>query len=227
MPIVRVSIIQASEKNAIRREIIAESRKILLRYGVIELSRTITGYLKGNYNESVENFETYNGSNISSWRNFNWKSKHSAVSIVIPSEFVSKTGGSDQLSADSRIHTIAHVLINAAKIITKSESNDIDSYYENGTVYLYDNSSDGFNGYSKIIYDDFEKILSICHALLSDCDCPSDQKQRRRVEQGEVWGGCPKCTFTTNYCQTKNKELTKKGALEFFSVFSQICITRH
>ena len=220
MPIVATSIVQASERDAVWREIVARSRKILLRYGVIELSRTITGYLKGNYNESAENFETHNGANIPSWRNFNWKSKHSAVSIVIPSEFVLKAIGSDQISSDSRIHTIAHVLINAAKIITKSESSDIDSYYENGTIYLYDNSSDGFNGCSKIIFDDFEKILAICNSLLSDCECPSDHKQRKAVEQGEVWGGCPKCTFTTNYCQTKNKELTKKGAMEFFSLFS-------
>lgn len=220
MPIVATSIIQASERNAMRREIVAKSRKILLRYGVIELSRTITGYLKGNYNESAENFETHNGANVSSWRNFNWKSKHSAVSIVIPSEFVLKANGSDQLSSDSRIHTIAHVLINAAKIITKSESNDIDSYYENGTIYLYDNSSDGFNGCSKIVFNDFERILATCNSLLSDCECPSDPKQRESAKQGEVWGGCPKCTFTTNYCQTKNKELTKKGAVEFFSLFS-------
>jgi DEAD/DEAH box helicase domain-containing protein len=222
IPIVRTSIVQTSEKNAIHREIVAKSRKILLRYGVIELSRTITGYLKGNYNESTEDFETHNGSNISSWRNFNWKSKHSAVSIIIPSEFILKTSGIDQLSSDSRIHTITHVLINAAKIITKSESNDIDSYYENGIIYIYDNSSDGFNGCSKIIFEDFEKILTTCNALLSDCDCPSDPKQRKIVEQGEVWGGCPKCTFTTNYCQTKNKELTKIGSLEFFSVFSHL-----
>ena len=216
MPIVKTTIIQTSEKNAINREVITKSKKILLRYGIIELSRTITGYMKGNYNETIENFETYNGSNIPSWRNFNWKSKHSAVSIVIPSEFVLKTGGSEPLSADSRIHTIVHVLMNAVKIITKSEANDIDSYYENGTIYLYDNSSDGFNGCSKIIYDDFEKVLATCNLLLSDCDCPSDPKQRKLVGHGEVWGGCPKCTFTTNYCQTKNKELTKNGALEFF-----------
>jgi len=220
MPIVKTSIIQTSEKNAIHREISVKARKILLRYGVIELSRTITGYLKGNYNESSENFETYNRSNISSWRNFNWKSKHSAISITIPSEFILKTGGTDQLSSDSRIHTIAHVLINASKIITKSESNDIDSYYENGVIYLYDNSSDGFNGCSKIIYEDFEKILVTCNSLLLDCNCPSDPNQRKLVERWEEWGGCPKCTFTTNYCQTKNKELTKKGATEFFHIFS-------
>jgi len=222
IPIVRTSLLQTSERNAIRQEITANSRKLSLRYGIIELSRTISGYLKGNYNESVENFQTHNGSNIPSWRNFNWKSKHSSVSIVIPSEFVLKSGSESksQIATDPRIHTITHVLINAAKIITKSESNDIDAYYENGIIYLYDNSSDGFNGCSKIIYDEFEKVLNTCSSLLCDCDCPTDSMQKKLVKQGEKWGGCPKCTFTTNYCQTKNKELSKKEATDFFSIFS-------
>jgi DEAD/DEAH box helicase domain-containing protein len=88
-------------------------------------------------------------------------------------------------------------------------------YYEKGIIYLYDNSSDGFNGCSRIIYEEFEKVLSTGFSLLQDCDCPTDKTQKDEKE----WGGCPKCTFTTNYCQTKNKELSKKGAKEFFSAF--------
>ncbi len=216
IPIVRTSIIQTSERKAIHREIDVKSKKISLRYGIIELSRTITGYLKGNYNESTDKFETHNGNSISSWRNFQWKSKHSSVSIILPSGFISKTvsDSKSQIVSDSRIHTITHVLINAAKIITKSESNDIDAYYENGVIYLYDNSSDGFNGCSKIVFENFEKVLETSKLLLNDCDCSADKKQ-----SNEEWGGCPKCTFTTNYCQTKNRELSKNKAKEFFSVF--------
>lgn len=221
IPIVRTSILQTSERNAARRDIVVKKRKLSLRYGIIELSRTITGYLKGNYNDAAENFQTFNGSTVPSWRNFNWKSKHSSVSIIIPPEFVTKSSESkSQIANDSRIHTVCHVLINTAKIITKSESNDIDAYYENGVIYLYDNSSDGFNGCSKIIYEDFEKILDTCSSLLSDCDCPVDSKQKKAVSEGEKWGGCPKCTFTNNYCQTKNKELSKKDAIAFFALFS-------
>lgn len=221
IPIVRTSILQTSERNAIRRDISKKSTILSLRYGVIELSRTITGYMKGNYNDSTENFQTFNGTTVSSWRNFNWKSKHSSVSIIVPSEFVLKSESSSksQIASDSRIHTITHVLVNAAKIITKSESNDIDSFYENGVIYLYDNSSDGFNGCSKIIFEEFEKILDTCRSLLSDCNCPVDLKQKQQVKQGETWGGCPKCTFVTSYCQTKNKELSKQDALDFFSLF--------
>ncbi len=217
IPVVRTSILQTSEGKAIHKEINLKSKKISLRYGIISLDRTITGYLKGNYNESADKFEIHNGNTVSSWRNFHWKSKHSAVSITLPSEFISNSNSNSKspIVNDSRIHTITHVLINASKILTKSESSDIDAYYEKGIIYLYDNSSDGFNGCSKIIYDEFEKVLSTGYSLLHDCDCPADKEQKEEKD----WGGCPKCTFTTNYCQTKNKELSKKGAKDFFTIF--------
>jgi DEAD/DEAH box helicase domain-containing protein len=217
IPIVKTSIIQTSESNAIHKEIKVKDKKISLRYGIISLDRTITGYMKGNYNESTDKFEMYNGSNTSSWKNFHWKSKHSCVSIIPPEEFISKhiSDSKSSMANDPRIHTISHVLLNASKILTKSESSDIDVYYEKGTIYIYDNSSDGFNGCSKIIYDEFKKILNIGHSLINDCDCPTDKNQKDEKE----WGGCPKCTFSTNFCQTKNKELSKKGAKEFFFAF--------
>jgi DEAD/DEAH box helicase domain-containing protein len=225
IPIVKTSLLKTSEKNAIHREINPArkfTQKISLRFGLIDLNRVITGYLKGNYNDSVEKFETYNGDSIPSWKNFHWKSKHSAVGIELPSDLLLKKSNLDEkntIISDSKIHTITHVLVNASKIITKSESNDIDSYYENGIIYLYDNTSDGYNGCSKIIFDNFEKILQTCYSLLNDCDCPVDETQKKLVQNGEIWGGCPKCTFTTNYCQTKNKDLSKIAAKEFFSIF--------
>ncbi|MBL7015212.1 MAG: DEAD/DEAH box helicase [Nitrosopumilus sp.] len=219
IPIVKTSIIQASEGKAKHREISKKDKKISLRYGVISLDRTITGYMKGNYNESADKFTMYNGSSSTSgWRNFHWKSKHSAVGITIPSEFLSKSksisNSKSPIVNDPRIHTITHLLVNASKILTKSESSDIDAYYEKGIIYLYDNSSDGFNGCSKIIFDEFEKVLNVAFSLISDCDCPTDKNTDEKD-----WGGCPKCTFTTGYCQTKNKELSKKGAKEFLVAF--------
>ncbi len=217
IPIVKTAIIQTSEGKAIHREIKAKDKKIALRYGIISLDRTITGYMKGNYNESADNYQRYNGANIPSWKNFHWKSKHSAVSVTPPTEFISKqiSDSKSPIMNDPKIHTVSHVLVNASKILTKAESSDIDVYYEKGIIYIYDNSSDGFNGCSKIIYEEFEKILSTGFSLINDCDCPTDKNQKDE----EVWGGCPKCTFTTNYCQTKNKELAKKEAKEFFSMF--------
>ena len=215
IPILKTSIIQTSNDNTAYKEIKFNGKKILLRYGIISLDRTITGYMKGNYNESVDKYQRYNGSNTTSWKNFHWKSRHSAVSIKLPSEFVSKqvSDSKNPMTNDSRVHTISHVLVNASKILTKSESSDIDIYYEKGVIYIYDNSSDGFNGCSKTIYDEFEKILKIGYSLIDDCDCPAEKDQK------EEWGGCPKCTFTTNYCQTKNKELSKNDAKEFFAAF--------
>ena len=225
IPIVKTSLLKTSEENAIHREIISGkqfTKKISLRFGLIDLNRTITGYLKGNYNDSAEKFETYNGDSIPSWKNFCWNSKHSAVGIELPSNLTMTKFNLDEKNAlilDSKIHTIIHVLVNASKIVTKSESNDIDSYYEDGILYLYDNTSDGYNGCSKMIFDNFEKILQICYSLLNDCDCPIDTTQKKLIQNGEDWGGCPKCTFTTNYCQTKNKNLSKITAKEFFSIF--------
>jgi DEAD/DEAH box helicase domain-containing protein len=218
IPIVKTSIIQTSEGKAIHREIKIKEKKISLRYGIISLDRTITGYMKGNYNETTDQYEMHNRSNTSSWKNFHWKSKHSAVSIILPPEFISNhiSDSKSPIVNDPRIHTISHVLVNASKILTKAESSDIDVYYEKGIIYIYDNSSDGFNGCSKIIYDEFEKVLNTGHSLINDCDCPTDKNQKEEKN----WGGCPKCTFTTNYCQTKNKELSKKGAKEFFAAFN-------
>ena len=223
IPVVKTSLTQLSEEKAIKKEINSKTRKISLRYGLIDIKKIITGYLKGNYNDSPDKFETFDGDSSTSWNDFSWNSKHYSTSIVIPSEFTSKikTDGKKPIILDSKIHTITHVLVNASKILTKSESNDIDAYYENGVIHLFDNTSDGYNGCSKMIYDNFENIMNICFDLVNECDCPTDEKQKKQVLQGEEWGGCPKCTFTTNYCQTKNKKLSKKDALEFFSIFKK------
>ena len=223
IPIVKTSLTQISEEKSIKKEINSKMKKITLRYGLIDMSRTITGYLKGNYNDSADKFETFNGDSISTWNNFNWNSKHYCTSIFIPSEFTTKVKVDvrNSIVSDSKIHTITHVLVNASKILTKSESNDIDAYYENGAIHLFDNTSDGYNGCSKIIYENFEDILDTCFDLVNECDCPVDLKQKKSILDGEEWGGCPKCTFTTNYCQTKNKKLSKNEALEFFSIFKR------
>ena len=86
---------------------------------------------------------------------------------------------------------------------------------------MFDNTSDGYNGCSKIIYENFEEIMHTCFDLINECNCSIDPKQEKEVTEGEKWGGCPKCTFTTNFCQTKNKKLSKKEALEFFSIFKR------
>ena len=221
IPIVETSIITTPEDEAVHRIVQVNNKKIELSYGIILLDRKITGYWKGNYNESIDTYQKYNNKNTPSWKAFTWKSKHLAVSITLPSEFILKhnLNSKNPIVGDPRVHTISHVLVNASKILTKAESRDIDVYYEKkeeeGVIHIYDNSSDGFNGCSKIIYDEFEKILDTGFSLVNDCDCKDDDKN----EKDTCWGGCPKCTFTTSYCQTKNKELSKDGAKEFFSAF--------
>ena len=79
--------------NSIKKEINSHKKKLSLRYGLIKMDRTITGYLKGNYNDTSDKFETFDGKTISNWNNFSWSSKHYCTSITIPNEFISKING--------------------------------------------------------------------------------------------------------------------------------------
>ena len=235
MPVVRTVVLRMSEQKAVNRMLVSASRpdeKLSIRFGLIELDRTITGYQKGNYNDSVEDFEIFNGDSIPSWKDFNWKSRHWALRIALPTGIMDdKSGSSDHThSDDSKIHTITHVLVNASKIITKSESSDIGTYYQDSVIYLYDNTSDGANGCSRIIFDNFERVLLICYQMLNDCDChisdsqikPSSSPASPSSFKHDRWGGCPKCTHTTNPCQTKNRYLSKADAYDFFTVFKSV-----
>ena len=239
VPVLKTKILKMSESDAVNKTIISpnmhNNAKLSLRFGLIELDRTIIGYQKGNYNDPLDSFEIFNGDSIPSWCDFNWKSRHSAVCITLPADIVgTRPGATTSSSDDSDIHTIAHVLVNASKIITKSESNDIGTYYKDSVIYLYDNTSDGANGCSRIIFDNFKRILLVCYAMLHDCTChvtsntkdasqPSQSSMSTSNHDDDDWGGgCPKCTFTTNYCQTKNKHLSKIGAYNFFNIFKSV-----
>ena len=112
---------------------------------------------------------------------------------------------------DPGTHTIIHVLANAAKIVAKCEATDVEAHYENGSIYLYDNTNEGANGVSQIISENYEKIMETSRKLLDDCDC--DKRKNPRS------GGCPRCTFTTAlFCPSNYKDLIKKTAREFFDV---------
>lgn len=201
-------VVTALTANKVEMRRNTDFKGISLRYGIIELDRTITGYYKGDYNKSLAEFDVIRGDSLHYWRNFNWKSRHLAVGIILP-DSVHKLSSSDA-STDVQIHTITHVFANAAKIIAKAESNDIDAFYDSGVIYLYDNTADGANGCSKIVFENFDKVLDTCKDLLAECSCEKGHD--------ESWDGCPRCTFTTSYCQTKNKDLSKFEAKRFFDV---------
>ena len=128
-----------------------------------------------------------------------WTSEHLAVKITFPKLSVN--------GAHPILHTIIHLLDNASKIITEAATDDIqDAIIEkkSGEFYLYDNTANGQNGYSRLIFNNFPKILVTAKKLVNECDC-------------ENTDGCQKCTFTTSRCKTHNKELDKKGAKKFFN----------
>ena len=225
-----VDLKESSEKNKATRPIV----NVILtkplnsdeKYGEIKINRTITGYYKGDFNnpdewekydqgkrEQVSGFSTteidepLEDSKKKDWVNFSWSSTHMAVKIELPSQFIPPKDL--QGKEDPRIHTIAHVFTNAAKIVAKCEAIDIEAHYAHGTIYLYDNTNEGANGVSQMVDEKYDQVLEIAKKLLDDCDCDKGEKPEL--------GGCPKCTFTTGFCPTVNKELDKRKAREFFN----------
>ncbi len=163
---------------------------------IISLEKNIVGYYKGNKNDNIQSLKKIQGIAHSNWKDLSWTSMHSAVEIHIPSNLYDQ-----KIDGESLPHTITHVFLNAAKITTKADSSDIDAYFDDDTLYLYDNTANGANGCSNIIYDKFYDILEKAYALLNDCDCKN---------------GCPKCIHTSSFCRTNNQELNKSKALRFF-----------
>jgi DEAD/DEAH box helicase domain-containing protein len=206
----KVNLKKSDEKDKSTRPIvIARLTKQLesgKKYGVIELYRIITGYYKGDYNKSTDEWEKHDGSEEKDWVNLDWSSTHMARKIELPSQFIPEDL---QGKEDPGIHTIIHVFANAAKIVTKCEAIDIEAHYQDGTIYLYDNTNEGANGVSQMVDEKYDQILETCKKLLDDCDCDKREKPES--------GGCPKCTFTTGFCSTNNQQLDKKKAREFFN----------
>ena len=94
------------------------------------------------------------------------------------------------------------------RICSKCEAVDIEAHYHSGSIYLYDNTNEGVNGVTQMIHEKYDRILETSKELLKNCECDKGEKPEL--------GGCPKCTFTTGFCQTNNRELDKKKAREFF-----------
>ena len=108
----------------------SELRSISVKYGLIELDRTVVGYYKGDFNKPIQEFDLFKGEDDPSWRNFNWQSKHMSVAIELPDEFLKNVSTADVIGGDPGIHTETHVFANAAKIVSKAESIAIDAFYD-------------------------------------------------------------------------------------------------
>ena len=67
-----------------------------------------------------------------------------------------------------------------------------------------DDTANGQSGYSKLIFDNFDRILEKAKELVKQ-DCCNEP------------GGCKECTFTTSLCSKDNEGLDKAGAKEFFN----------
>lgn len=198
LPIVKTNLQLTHKKNTRKVFSTQNNLEFSICYGIIDLNKTITGYYKGNKNDPIQLLKKINGVTHSKWQDLSWTSKHSAVQIQIPLVCFIHDSSKDEI-----FHTLTHVFINAAKIITKSDTGEIDSHFDdvNDLLYLYDNTANGINGCSNIIYKNFEQILMIVEELLFSCDCKN---------------GCPKCLHVSEFCHTNNQDLQKTKTLNLF-----------
>lgn len=184
-------------KNVIINEEISQKRikKINLQYCVLKISRTIDAYYERNTNQQRSEAKKIE---LSNHDQFSWKTTNLGLGISFPHITT--------LSKESElIHTIIHLLVNASKIFTKCADNDIEAHVsENNEIFLYDNTADGANGFSLLIYEHIEEIIEIAKIMINQCDCNEPE-------------GCVKCTFTTSHCEKNNKELDKMATRDFFN----------
>ena len=198
LPVVNTSLTR-THKRLERKISFKEKSSISLVFGIVNLNKTITGYYKGNKNDNIQALKKIKGIVHHDWENLSWDSQHSAIEIQIPFNF----SNYDDSSKNEITHTLTHAFVNASKIITKSDTGDIDAYFDddngNNILYLYDNTANGANGCSKIIFEKFENVLDIVHTLLEKCDCKN---------------GCPKCIHVSEFCHTNNQDLKKQKTLQ-------------
>ena len=191
-PVVLTNLTRINKK--MQRDLTLNNSKLSLVYGLINLKQEITGYFKGHKNDKIKLLKRVNGLTHSNWKNLVWDSNHSSVAINLPFDRYFDT-------SDELIHTITHTFVNAAKIVAKCDAQDIDAHFDDGILYLYDNTANGANGYSKILYERFENVLNTAKILINKCDCPN---------------GCPKCIHVSGFCHTNNLDLNKQQTRDFF-----------
>jgi ATP-dependent helicase YprA (DUF1998 family) len=117
------------------------------------------------------------------------------------------------ISGDSDVlHTIRHVIINAGCIVAKCSPQNLAEIFDPDFIVIHDESPMGTNGFSKTIYENFERVIEVAKDLLLECPCHKEQK----TELPDL-NGCPNCTFFGGYCIERNKGLKKLGALELLN----------
>jgi DEAD/DEAH box helicase domain-containing protein len=109
----------------------------------------------------------------------------------------------------NNVHTLAHAIINAGCVVVKSEPTNLGEIPDPNSVVIYDDSPMGTNGFSKAIYENFERVITVAKNLLSECKCHLEQNS-----DANEFGGCPNCTFIRGYCYGRNEGLRKLDALK-------------
>lgn len=190
---------------------------LAIRYCELKISQWLIGY-----NEFVQGEDTHNmpltSLNISD--QLYWNNRVLGVEITF----------SESLDYETR-HTVAHLLSNSSCIILRCDPHEIEVYVPEvgNTVYFYDNSAMGANGFSRLVYENIEKIFKQALKLVVACDCHDEDETSLLDNSGlaeglheeNAWGGCVNCTFITSYCKDNNEYLNKLAAK---NILTKICL---
>lgn len=177
-----------------------------IRYCELKITQKLTGYYEftqgGDERENPLNFLPYSDQ-------ISWSHKVLGVEITFP----------ERLDYETR-HTIAHLICNSSCIVVRCESHEIEGYIPDineKTLYFYDNSAMGANGFSRLIYEKIDRIMQQALNITNRCLCQYDKNGQYH---GDDWGGCIHCTFITSYCRENNELLNKQKATQILSKIS-------
>jgi len=193
-------------------------RKFKIQYCTFKINSKITSYYE--YNEGTEQGKQLSEENLIQLEpeNFgNWSGEYTGIKIKFPYE---------ETINQRILHTVSHLIQNAGCKISKCEPEELDEIIDSDSIIIYDNSPNGTNGNSQIIYDRILEVLDSAISLAYSCKCHYDidgeykigkQVHNKETDEEEAtpYGGCPNCTFLPTFCKKFNEELDKKGAYEF------------
>lgn len=170
-----------------------------ISYCELKITKRLTGYYEFLQGENKRDVQL---SPLSYSDQISWTSKVLGIEIIFPKRLDYET-----------MHTIAHLICNSSCIVLRCDPHEIEGYIPESnetTLYFYDNSAMGANGFSRLIYDKIDKILKLASEIPKRCRCEYNEKQEYL---GDDWGGCIHCTFITSYCKENNEKLNKHNAI--------------
>ncbi|MCH8908062.1 MAG: DEAD/DEAH box helicase [Candidatus Heimdallarchaeota archaeon] len=167
-------------------------------FGKIELTETITGYVK----KDIFTGKVLNQYELEEPISHNFTTSGFILAMPKPIDNVSSLSDPEaQYYLGGTYHAIEHVLIESGNSLTGGGANQIGgvSIGDTGLIFVYD-GNEGGSGLSKLLFEKLSRGLDRSLTIMEQCPCKRDD-------------GCPRCTYSY-YCGNNNTPLNRLGAIE-------------